>query len=215
MAAIGEQRPPGPLELCEERGFRYAVFISWTHESNPWTSEIVSKIARALDESFRNYIRGSQARVFLDSQRLEAGYRWDRQIRLSACRSAVTIAILIPTYFDSEYCKIEWGIAAALEALRVPAGTSQTCIIPLQLVQSDELIAPDQVKAVQFRKEFEDLLVWGRDVETHPDWRNLINRLRRSVFDHISSICLTTRDWQREEQIALTVGPFPFSWSPA
>jgi hypothetical protein len=206
--------PPNALQLCSDRGFSYSVFISWPHEISDRGREIVSKLVAALGESYRNFPGNKDAGIFFD-ERLETGYRWNQALRRNLCRSALTLVILVPTYFASEYCSLEWGITEKLEPFRIPGGADYTSFISIRLVPVDELNPPAQVAAVQFAKEFEDLLVWGRDVETHPNWRKTIEELRQLVFKRIKQICATNRDapqWDQEEKIAQALTNYEFTW---
>jgi len=192
----------------------HAVFFSWPHSSSRRTEEIVSTLASDLEDSFRDFPGIQQPRVFFDRTRLLAGYKWDEQLRYSLARSAVTVVILVPTYFFSDYCPIEWAIASKLGPAWLPANERRTCVLPLQLVSQDELEPPEQVGAVQFVKEFEELLVWGDKVRSHPSWNKLVEELRRLIFELLKEICATERNWAEEEAVAKTCGPCEFTWPP-
>lgn len=203
---------PGPLQLCEQHGFAHAVYISWPHDISDRARQIVLKIYSSLESSFRNFpgLRGKT--VFIDEKRLNAGFAWDPQLRSRLARSAVTLVVLVPKYFYSEYCAIEWGITADLEARRIPKHEQRTCFIPIPLFPVDELDPPSEVGAIQFVREFEQLLVYGRRVENHPSWNRLIENLRRLVFDVIRAVCATERDWEADERVARLRTPFEFTW---
>ncbi len=205
--------PLNPLQLCKDRGFEHSVFISYPHEISDRGGEIVVKIAAALRESYRNYPGADTAGVYFD-ERLKPGYKWNQTLRKNLARSAVTLVILVPTYFSSEYCSLEWGITEKLEPYRVPDDADYTAFISICLVPADELYPPTQVEAVQFAKEFEDLIVWGRDVETHPNWRKLIEELRKLIFERLKQICAkkdVTR-WDEELDLALKLPSYQFVW---
>jgi len=204
--------PLRPLKLCDSQGFTYAAFISWPHALSERGMEIVEELARSLEDSFRTHIDDGRPRVFFDKDRMKAGYKWADILRRSVCRSVVVIPILVPTYFDSEYCSIEWGIAEALGRRRLPAVGGHTAFIPITLVPMEELVPPSEVGSVQFEKDFEDLIVWGDEVKTHPKWRKLIENLRKLIFDQIRIVCANPRNWEEEEQLAQQQSGARFSW---
>ncbi|HLK36143.1 MAG TPA: toll/interleukin-1 receptor domain-containing protein [Polyangiaceae bacterium] len=206
----------GPLELCEQSGFLHAVYVSWPHDISSRGREIVTKLASSLEDSFRGFPGMPRPRVYLDEQRLQPGDGWDKELRHRLARSAVTLVLLVPTYFGSEYCRIEWGITADLETRRIPPGEQKrrTCRVNLALVRKEELNAPLEVEAIQFSERFEKLRVWGRRVDTHPSWRKLVEDLRVLIFERISLVCTTSRNWPEEERIAMDRKPHEFKWKP-
>ena len=210
MAGESNVRPLGTLQLCEQHGFRHAVFISWPHEISRRGRDIVNKLAISLQESFQDYPGLKGDGVFLDSNRLAVGYQWDKELRFRLARSAVTVAILVPTYFSSDYCAIEWGITTDLQALRMQ-NPRRTCFIPIQLI-SEPPGPPLEVGAIQFEREFAAVFVSGRNFETNSRWRVLVQSIKDQVFDAIREICKTTRDWPREEAIAAARDSFEFTW---
>jgi hypothetical protein len=206
--------PPNPLQLCASRGFSYSVFVSWPHKISQRGREIVGKLVKGLEDSYENFPGSDKAGVFFDD-RLVPGYKWNETLRRKLCRSAVTLVVLVPSYFESSYCALEWGITEKLEASRIPAGSEYTAFISLGLFSAEELNPPTQVSAIQFAKEFAELIVFGQKVEDHPRWLDMIESLRRLVFDRIKAICAQGRDndlWQREEEAALGLQAYEFTW---
>jgi hypothetical protein len=170
----------------------------------------------ALRDSYRIFPGHKEADVFWD-ERLEPGYRWDPTLRRKLCRSAITLVILVPTYFASEYCSLEWGITERLSSERIPKDLDYTSFISIRLVPHEELNPPAQVGTIQLSEEFEKLMVWGREIKTHPKWLKMVMELRKLVFDRITQICKVDRDpsqWIKEEKLALEFESYEFTWPP-
>jgi hypothetical protein len=199
--------PPGPLQLCELRGFKFPVFISWPHKMQSRGAEIVHALASALENRFRDE---GCAPVFFDNERLKPSYIWDETLRISACRSAVTIVFLLRTYFLSEYCCTEWAICEELAKRRVAANKHRLPIIPILMAKNVPL--PREVGKIQFEDDFQQLLVYGRDPTTHDKWNLLVEGIVEQVFELIADVCETERDWATEEQLALNAKPKRFTW---
>lgn len=205
-----ESPPPGPLQLCETAGFKFPVFISWPHMIQARGKEIVSAVTQALENRFRD---DGGANVFLDLNRIKPGYVWDDTVRTSLCRSAVTVVFLVRSYFLSDYCRIEWAISEALSAQRMAGNRARSTIIPILLARG--LPLPREVKKLQFGDEFQELLVYGRDVTTHEKWHRIVDELVQQVYELIENVCQSERDWHNEEQLATQALPKRFSWPPA
>lgn len=204
------QPPPGPLQLCRAAGFEFPVFISWPHLIRDRGAEIVRALSSGLENRFRD---DGGASVFLDVERIKPGYVWENVLRTSLCRSAVTVVFLVRTYFESDYCRTEWAISEALSAIRLSGERDPSAIIPIPLARN--LPLPREVSRLQFDQDFQELLVYGRDVTQHEKWNQLVDGLVEVIYAVIERICQSERDWHREEQIALRAEPKRFSWARA
>jgi TIR domain len=201
------EMPPTILQRALQLGFQYPVFLSWPHCIQTRGREIVQALASALEDVFKD---DGGAKVFLDTARIKPSYQWDPFLRTSLARSAVIFAFLLPSYFESPYCRIEWNIGEQLQQLRLKGHVDRSVVIPILL--SGHMNLPREVKAIQFDDEFQQLLVWGADVTTHNGWRKLVNRLRDQVFEILEILCESPRDWAEEEKIAQNAGPKAFNW---
>jgi hypothetical protein len=188
-------------------GFRFPVFISWPHLIQSRGEEIVRAFSKALENRFRD---DGGASVFLDVDRIKPGYVWDETLRASLCRSAVTIVFLVRSYFESEFCRLEWGISQSLSALRLSSEPQLSSIIPILLARN--LPLPREVNRIQFDKDFQELLVYGRDVTTHENWNRIVNDVADQVYALIERVCQTERDWTSEERLAHEANPMRFTW---
>jgi hypothetical protein len=108
-------------------------------------AEIVRALAAGLENCFSDE---GGAKVFLDTERIKPAYVWDNTVRISLCRSAVTIVFLLRTYFQSEFCCTEWAITEDLARLRVRPDKLRVPIIPVLLAKNVPL--PREVGNIQF-----------------------------------------------------------------
>jgi hypothetical protein len=200
--------PPGPLQRLRAGGFEYPVFISWPHKMEKLGTQMVVALAKALEDRFQNE---GGAKVLLDQDRLKAGSYWDQTLRLGLCRSVVTIVFLLRTYFQSEYCRLEWAISESLQRVRVPSDSLRSTIIPILLAKNLEL--PSEVSSIQYTTEFQELLAAGKDVTTHDNWPRLVGELADQVYETIDIVCQSERDWPAEEEIAKKATPRKFTWT--
>ena len=199
--------PPGPLQLCEAAGFAFPVFISWPHLIQSRGEEIVRALSQALENRFKD---DGGASVFLDVARIRPGYVWDETVRVSLCRSAVTVVFLVRSYFSSDYCCTEWAISEALSARRLAGNRTRSAIIPILLARN--LPLPREVQKIQFGDEFQELLVYGRDVTSHEKWNRIVDQLVQQIYELIEFVCTSERDWEGEEKLASSAAPMRFSW---
>ena len=204
-----ESPPPGPLQLCRMAGFEFPVFISWPHMIQARGEEIVRAVTRALENRFQD---DGGASVFLDVERIKPGYVWDEAVRSSLCRSAVTVVFLVRTYFFSDFCRTEWAISEALSAQRLAENRKRSTIIPILLARG--LPLPREVEKLQFLDEFQELLVYGRDLTSHEKWPGIVDGLAQQIYSLIEEVCQSERDWRNEELLATEARPKRFSWPP-
>lgn len=201
---------PNCFRQLRERGYKFHVFISWPSMIQEQGRKLVEQLYESLVDRFRDYNGGE---VFLDRKRLGAGYDWDPELRKSLCRSGVTIAILVPSYFDSPYCRTEWHITETLQKSRLPEGTSATCFVPLLLKQGIPL--PEELKKLVHDPSFGQVLSYGRDPKKHPKWHSAVNALVDRIEGTLKLMCqegVGTPDWTADEEEAKHLGPKNFTW---
>ncbi len=123
------------LQKLLDYGYENHVFISWTCEMETRGVKIVHELHSALTDKLRSYIRGG-GKIYLDKERLKNGFNFDIALRQSLCKSALTIVILTPTYFQSNYCLIEWAISEELLNCRLPDDSPyETCFIHIAIIK--------------------------------------------------------------------------------
>jgi hypothetical protein len=203
-----------PLEDILKHGYQNHVFISWPNSIEQRGTVIVKELQKALEDKMKSEIRGGGT-VFLDINRLKDGYKWDEALRINLCRSAVLIVILVPTYFQSEYCLLEWAVIEKLQEHRLPESKSyETCFIHILL--KDNMDLPDEIKKIQVNKDFSALMTYGRSIKQYPKWLKLIDNLLNNIKRICTSICETYKPddkaWKDDEAIVKDTQAKQFTW---
>lgn len=203
--------PPNCFRQLRERGFHHHVFLSWPNEIENQGQRVVEQLARSLQDRFRSYGGGS---VFWDREALRSpGEDWEKKLRWSLCRSGVTVVILVLSYFESEFCRLEWNITEQLQQRRLPE-SPETCFIPILLKPDFEL--PEEVYKLVYESAFSQMLSYGKSPQHHPSWNKEVDRLVGHIRERLKSLCEASEnppDWKEEEAIAMNAGPKQFDWT--
>lgn len=208
--SMPDQAPPTLLKRCTDLGYEHHVFISWPHQIESRGAAFVRALAAGLEDRFKTYGGGS---VFIDD-RLVGGYRWNADVRKRLCRSAVVVSVIVPTFFLSEYCGIEWSIAEQLQTQRLPANEDvATLFLPIVLTGGMQI--PVEVDALEPVADFMPVLAHARSIQNHPKWNLLLQNLRERIFDRLALVVATKPDWPAAEALALSAQPKRFTWQPS
>ena len=204
-----------PLQQILKYGYENHAFISWPHSIEERGKKIVNELQRALEDKMKNEIRGG-GKVFLDIVHLEVGYKWEEFIPIKLCRSAVLIVILVPVYFQSDYCLIEWAITEKLQGFRLPASNSyETCFIYI-LLRRNNIYLPEEINKIQFNEDFSALMTYRKNFTSSSKWLRLIDELFNNIKRICESICETGQptdeEWKHDEDIARTTSAKQFTF---
>lgn len=95
---------------------RFTCFFSYPHlDDAELMRHFVEKLSEALQESLKLYL--GKTEFFLDL-RLRPGDIFDETIATALCQSLCMIAIYVPPYEESSYCRREYEAMEQLEARR-------------------------------------------------------------------------------------------------
>lgn len=203
---------PNCFRQLRERGYRFHVFISWPRRIQGQGQEFVKQLAQDLEDRFRDFNVEDKG-VFLDDKQMKPGDALEPALRKSLCRSGITIAILVPSYFDSSYCLIEWHITEQLQKSRLPPTSSATCFVPLVLKEGMAL--PNEFKELVYERSFAQFLSYSKNPKKHQKWHAAINALVDLIEQRLKLMCQTvvpSPDWPTDEEVAMKLGPKVFSW---
>lgn len=207
----GSTAPAGVLALTRQRGFEYHVFISWPHQIEEQGKRIAGALKEGLENKFRNWGGGH---VFLDQSEIDPFHLWDTRIRRALARSAVTLVLLVDSYFLSNYCGLEWSITEQLQAKRLPSGVDASCFYHILLEPCTRL--PQEVRMLTPDPSFQKVLVFSRKPERHAKWPHLINSLAEKIRAILALICEADPvEWAEHERIALSADARRFTFSAA
>lgn len=199
------------LEKLLDYGYENHAFISWTHDMEERGVEIVRELHSALTDKLRSHIKGG-GKIYLDKKRLKNGFKFDIALRQSLCKSALTIFILTPTYFKSNYCLIEWAITEKLLDYRLPDDSPhETCFIHISVIKDQDL--PKEITNIQYEKEFQPIMTYAKNVKSHPKWNSLIDKIKDDVIRICDQVSRTgTPDWKKDLKAVKKINKIKFTW---
>jgi len=172
-----------------------------------------AKIVKALKESIEDRFRNQGgASVFLDKRDLTPEFKWDPALRNELCRSAIMIVILVDSYFQSSYCRLEWAIAEELDRARL-RDQNATSLLHVKL---DATNLPQEVEAVGVFSGFERVLLYARNPTTHAGWPRLVESLTQNLLAMMDRIGgAPVPDWSAQEQWVIGAKEKAFTWAPS
>ncbi len=130
--------------------FEHACFISYKHppktaQENHFYKEFVETFRERLE-----FYLDTPIRSYVDTD-ADPGSSYPVELAQTLCKSVCMIAILVPEYPDSNWCRAEWEAMEKLEALRLKG--ARGLIIPIALRRAaNEWNALLQRKPVDFSK---------------------------------------------------------------
>lgn len=98
-------------------GFSHACFISYRNSHMEKTVTFIEQFVDALENCLDQYIP-HDVDVYIDRDRLKAGYKFNIAITKALRESLCMVAILSPNYFNSEYCRREYVAMEHIEEKR-------------------------------------------------------------------------------------------------
>jgi hypothetical protein len=120
--------------------FKYACFVSYCHGQYELMTAFIDQLKAALD-AYLDPLLDEQ--VYIDTQRLKPGYRYDEALAEAICQSVCMVVVYSPKYERHEYCVREYEAMVKLEAARKtmlgPAGRGRGFIIPVILRGGDDV----------------------------------------------------------------------------
>ena len=128
--------------------FEHACFISYKHP--PRTGRhFYREFVEALKERLEYYLAANIG-TYVDFD-ADPGSAYPQELSRHLCKSVCLVAVLVPEYADSDWCKAEWKAMEHLEEKRL--GTSKGLIIPIVLKRTPaEWEALYKRKPVDFSK---------------------------------------------------------------
>jgi len=124
--------------------YEYDVFISYRRESDPkeWTQNIFLP-------KFESYLREESGKknlkIFLDEKGIEGGTYWEDTLKIALAKSKCLVPVLMPSYFQSEWCVREFSVLYHRQEQLLPKPKS--LIVPFVIWDGDHF--PPPAKALQ------------------------------------------------------------------
>lgn len=95
--------------------FSHSCFISYCHGQGDIIAPFIGQLRDALNSCLDPYL---DERVYLDSERLRPGYRFNESIARALCESICMVLVYVPKYERHEYCLRELSAMERLEQRR-------------------------------------------------------------------------------------------------
>lgn len=137
--------------------YRYDIFLSYPHGFiERWLLEQFIPIFKWHLES----ALGNKPEIFIDRDGISTGDTWPLRLNKALCYSKCLLAILSPSYFQSEWCLYEITVMMKREeenGYRTPENPSGL-VIPINV--SDGKAFPKYMKGIQYF-DFRDYVLFG------------------------------------------------------
>lgn len=198
------------------------LFISWPHAIQANGRTLVRALKTDIEDCLRNEGLspgdGRPQAVFLD-ETSSPTKRWDPAIRTALCRSAATLVLVLPTYFQSPVCAQEWAISEALHLRRLGSSAESAFLLlpyygnPNQ--QHFVEFMPPAARELNFLKSFDrKKLVRGRlDFTKLKSWHELLDEILREMRRIALMLVRNPPDWVADHK--LVSSPIPLLWNPS
>jgi len=125
--------------------YQYDVFISYrrTSTTRQWLDDV---FLQHFTDHLKEQTNNIGLKFFVDRDGIEGGDNWNDAIRNAAIRSKCLVAVLQPTYFQSEWCVRELAIFLNRHR-KLGLGNAHKLVFPVTI--SDGEYFPEVLKAIQ------------------------------------------------------------------
>lgn len=111
---------------------------------------------KALSDELEPYM---DEKIYIDSQRLLPGYQYNSALARAICESVCMVAVIVPKYFEHEYCVKELATMEAIENERRSCMTENVLvyrglIIPVVLRGTSEYFPDKIIKNIHYSDVF-------------------------------------------------------------
>jgi hypothetical protein len=162
--------------------FKYACFVSYCHGQYELMTAFIDQLKAALD-AYLDPLLDEQ--VYIDTQRLKPGYRYDEALAEAICQSVCMVVVYSPKYERHEYCVREYEAMVKLEAARKtmlgPAGRGRGFIIPVILRGGDDV--PPRIREHVHCADFSRFTLATPRLASNPDYIGEIQKIAQVIYD--------------------------------
>ena len=170
--------------------FRYSCFISWAHVQGELGITFVESLHKALSESLELHV---PAPVYIDRERLTAGYKFKSSLANAMCQSATWVLLFTPRYLKQDFCLRELAAMQVLEERRRShldgrLSPEEGLIIPV-IFRGKELL-PRMIEDSTHYLDFSRFSLADPDISRNPVY---IDEIERTAA-HIARMCALDAD---------------------
>ena len=163
---------------------RYACFISYCHGQGKLMSRFITELRDGLRDSIEPYM---DLEVFLDSDRLQVGYRYNEALGKAICQSLCMVSVFVPKYLEHDYCRRELQAMQLADRRRrrslggAPAG-HHGCVIPIVL-RGNIGDLPDTIKGHVHCGDFSRFTTADRHLSYQKSFVTKIDDIAKYVYE--------------------------------
>lgn len=175
--------------------YEYDVFISYRNDKffSSWVHDVLYE---TLEPLLRNALGKGEVKIFLDKEEITSGDDWKKRIQKALITSRCMIPVLIPDYFNREWCIREFAVMLhrqrelGYNTLQNPTGL----IHPIHLFDGD--LFPDYAKDIQ-AKIFNDYFYPSEGFNKMPIYNDFFKDMKDWVFE-IAKAVNNAPEWNDE-----------------
>lgn len=155
------------------------AFVSYAHADEVFVEGAIGRLALRLELALRAYTGRSDLSVFFDRKTIEWGDAWRARIAKGLAESAILIAMVTPTFLESDECRNE---IAEFIALRERA----RWLLPIHYIDVADLETRDDPVSMAIReRQYEDWRELRNVGRTSIKVRNAVEKLAKKIRDQL------------------------------
>jgi len=193
--------------------FQNDIFVSYRHASNASDDKWVDVFRENLKKSLAELV--GKVEFWQDSSDIKGGDLWRPEIAAALDTTAIFLAIVSRTYFDSDVCRAE--LDRFLAKVKDPKEVVRRLIVPIfkQPCKSDQGLPPEIAEFHRhdfFQLDSPGSLHWrefipGGDEKTARDFSETLSRLAQDLTIHLETLSGMARKRRLGTVYLATVGP--------
>jgi len=184
--------------------YRYDVFISYKSKSKVWLQEIfLPDFVHFLEEEVDKDVR---ERIFVDWHDIEAGDAWEQRLKNGLGRSKCLISLLLPTYFESNWCTKEFAVFdhRSRQCGMLTIGQPRGLIVPVALHHGSRF--PEIIRSMQaldYKDFYYPNFEGYRKRKIYPRLQDELRQLARTVAQVIKEAPDWNPEWLQDHWLEL------------
>jgi TIR domain len=182
--------------------YKYDVFISYKSYSKEWVRDV-------FFPPFEFYLReiyDDNVKIFVDWEGIEGGNAWSNRLKNALAHSKCLLPILLPTYFESEWCKKEFAVMEhrSKQYKLCTLDTPEGLIVPISIFDGDCFPASVRdLQIVDYENFFQPNVSGYTGLEKYSDFQNEVKKLAYTVAKAIRIATVWESDWLNDEWLEL------------
>lgn len=178
--------------------YQYDVFISYRSPSREWVREVfLPTFSHFLEEE-----AGKNVSIFIDWHEVRTGDAWNERLRNGLTFSKCLVPLLLPTYFESNWCKKEFAVFEhrSRQLGMFSLGKPDGLIIPVVLHSGRKF--PDAVENIQtrdYQKFYVPNIEGFKKRKRFQQLQNELKDLARTVARTLNNPPDWHADWQQND----------------